>query len=281
MINCYVIGERFIAEALCAHIKNYALTELKGYSFKFPENVNEFYLHRPDIVFVDTALMPFDEPTMNIIRGISTTIFVSKDAQMAFEAFEHLALDYLLTPISYNRFARSVNKYQHFRGMAHSIDLYHKPEVIESFFVKTDAKGFKDVLIQCNQLVYIHAMQNYVVLHMVDGKQYSCHNSMKEMEDSLCGSNFIRIHRSFIINEYKITAVEGNMVILNNNETQKLLIGNTYRKSFFDRKNLRMIRKQKPLTRILNFSRPASFVFGMGMIFYEFMLMATWEGGLL
>ncbi|RZM17981.1 MAG: response regulator transcription factor [Pedobacter sp.] len=281
MINCYVIGERTTVESLCAHIKNYSLSALVGYAMDFPADLQELYSLKPDIVFLDAAMLPTDEESLNIIRGISALIFVSRDAQMAFEAFEHLAFDYLLSPVSFTRFAKSVGKYDRFLKVTKPLVLHHAPALIESFFIKTDSKGFKEVLIRCDQLLYIQALQNYVVLHMTGGQRYSCHNSMKEMEESLSGSSFIRIHKSHIINEHKISSVEGNMVTLISDESQKLLIGNTYRKSFFDRKNQRMIKKHKPSTPMLDFSRPASVFLGIGMFVSDFFATAGLEGGLL
>ncbi|RZJ76973.1 MAG: response regulator transcription factor [Flavobacterium sp.] len=281
MINCYVIGERTTVESLCAHIKNYSLSELLGYAMNFPADLQELYRLKPDVVFLDATMLPLDEELLNIIRGISAVIFVSKDAEMAFEAFEHLAFDYLLSPVSFTRFAKSIGKFDRFRRVSQPMVLHHSPASIESFFIKTDSKGFKEVLIRCDQLLYIQALQNYVVLHMVSGKRYSCHNSMKEMAESLSGSSFIRIHKSHIINEHQITSVEGNMVTLNNDESQKLLIGNTYRKSFFDRKNQRMIKKHKQSPPLLDFSQPASVFLGIGMFFYDLFVSAGLEGGLL
>ncbi|TCD05846.1 response regulator transcription factor [Pedobacter frigidisoli] len=266
MINCYVIGELSTVESLCAYISNYPVTELRGYSVHIPEHFDPVYHIRPDIVFIDSSLSAGNESWVDRIRQFSSVVLIAGDTHQAFEAFEYLAFDYMIKPVSLNRFVKCINKFELITQLAGSILASRKPEAMESFFIKTDSKGFKEVLIKCDQLIYIQALQNYVVLHMENDRRFSCHNSMKEMEDNLSGSSFSRIHKSFIINDSKITSIEGNTVTLNHAEEHKLLIGNTYRKAFFDKKNERMIKKVKQ-PNLLSFSRPASLVFCLGFLF--------------
>lgn len=265
MINCYIIGELATVESLCAHIGSHPLTELTGYSLQIPENFDFTYPISPDIIFIDASMITGAGRLMDRAKQFSSVILVSGDTLRAFEAFEHLAFDYLITPVSFNRFVKSINKFDHLTQLAYSVHAPKKQHVLDSFYIKTDSKGFKEVLIRCDQLIYIQALQNYVVLHMENDKRFACHNSMKEMEDSLSGSSFSRIHKSFIINDTKITSIEGNMVILNHSESHRLLIGNTYRKAFFEKKNQKMIRKQKQLPQLPAYSLLGSLMFYLAL----------------
>lgn len=263
MISCYVIGELHTVESLCVYINDYPLTQLKGYAVQRPESFDAVYSIRPDIVFVDVAFLSGSNSWLERIKQFSSIVLISENTEMAFEAFEHAAFDYLIRPITFNRFVKSINKFDHLTQLAHSVHGPKKQHVVDSFFIKADSKGLKEFLIKCDQLIYIQAMQNYVVLHMENNQRFSCHNSMKEMEDSLPAGCFSRIHKSYIINDEKITSIEGNMVILSGDESNKLLVGNTYRKAFFEKKAQKMIRKKSEI-QIFSYSKLASVLITFG-----------------
>lgn len=140
-----------------------------------------------------------------------------------------------------------MNKYIRFSLLATLGRLKREELITDSFFVKADSKGQRDVLVKCKDVVYIEALQNYVMLHLVGEKQLVCHNTMKEMEECLPEGSFIRVHKSFIINYDRVTSIEGNIIILNENERYKTLIGGTYKKPFLERKSQKMIRKKSYL----------------------------------
>jgi two-component system LytT family response regulator len=263
MISCYVIGELSTVESLCIYISDYPLTQLKGYSIQRPESFDAVYSIRPDIVFVDVTLLGGNDGWLERIKQFSSIVLVSENTEKAFEAFEHAAFDFLIRPVTFNRFAKSINKFDHLTQLAYSVHAAKKQHVVDSFYIKADSKGLKEILIKCDRLIYIQAMQNYVVLYMENNERFSCHNSMKEMEDSLPISCFSRIHKSYIINDEKITSIEGNMVMLSGDDTTKLLIGNTYRKTFFEKKAQKMIRK-KAGVQIFSYSKLASTLITFG-----------------
>lgn len=265
MISCYVIGELYTVESLCVYINDHQLTQLKGYAVQRPESFDAVYSIRPEIVFIDVAFLDGNCNWLERIKQFSSIVLVSENTEMAFQAFEHAALDYLIRPVTFNRFVKSINKFDHLTQLAHAVHVSKKQHVVDSFFIKADSKGLKELLIKCDQLIYIQAMQNYVVLHMENNQRFSCHNSMKEMEDSLPASCFSRIHKSYIINDDKISAIEGNMVMLCNNDTNKLLIGNTYRKAFFEKKAQKMIRKKSEI-QIFSYSKLASALITFGAV---------------
>ncbi|MFD2581621.1 LytR/AlgR family response regulator transcription factor [Pedobacter vanadiisoli] len=276
MISCYVIGELHTVESLCMYLNDYPLTQLKGYAVQRPESFDAVYSIRPDIVFVDVAFLNGSNGWLERIKQFSSIVLVSENTDMAFEAFEHSAFDYLLRPVTFNRFVKCIHKFDHLTQLAHSAHSTRKQHVVDSFFIKADSKGLKEFLIKCDQLIYIQAMQNYVVLHMENNQRFSCHNSMKEMEDSLPTSCFSRIHKSYIINDEKITAIEGNTVMLSGDESNKLLIGSTYRKAFFEKKAQKMIKKKVGI-QILSYSRLAVALITFGEILIKVQAMGEFN----
>ncbi|MDN3588077.1 LytTR family DNA-binding domain-containing protein [Pedobacter aquatilis] len=245
MIDCYVIGELSTVELLCDYINSYPDTELKGFAFNAPDGFSPVFSIKPDIVFLDSALLKSYEPWLSRIRQFASIIIISDDTLKAFEAFENLAFDYLLKPLPFDRFIKSIYKYNHLAQLAKVGKRVEKHMITDSFFIKADSRGQKEILIKCQDLIYVEALQNYVILHMSDGAAYTCYNSMKEMEDSLPEVEFIRVHKSYIINDSKIVSIEGNTISLMGSKPYQVLIGNTYRKAFSERKNKRMIKKER------------------------------------
>ena len=269
MINCFIFGEMRVVEPVRGYINDCVYTTLVGFSTRIPERAEAIYTLRRDVIFIDTSFLKQNDLWLEEIKLSSSIILISECVDEAFAAFEHAAFDYLVEPVSFNRFMKSINKFTHLTKLAQSVYEPFKQEVVDSFFIKADSKGFKEVLIKCDQLLYIQALQNYVVLHLEGNLRFSCHNSMREMEDSLSGSFFSRIHKSYIINEQKITSIEGNMVILNNSENHKLLIGNTYRKAFFEKKNQKMIKKRN--LPVFTYAQLAGSLCFLGLLVEEFL----------
>lgn len=249
MISCYIIGELSTCKIIKEFVEDSHLLSLKGITASLHGNSATIGALRPDIVFVDASLIEKNKTALAAMSQFTAIIFIATKADEAYEAFEALGFDYLLLPLTAERFERSINKFI-------NLSLAHKRSgrITESFFIRTDAKGQKELLVKCNEICYIEAFKNYVILHMVDGRELSCHNTMKEVEDSLVASHFIRVHKSFMINYEKVTAIEGNTLFLNGNEQNRILVGSTYRKAFFDLKNQKVIKKQKNYFQSLDYS---------------------------
>jgi two-component system, LytTR family, response regulator len=83
-------------------------------------------------------------------------------------------------------------------------------------------------------------MRNYVAIHQGSKKIISSIN-MRDLEDKLPSSKFMRVHKSFIVAMTKIDSVDGNTIKLKNNQREDILIGNSYREAFFKQLNSKMI----------------------------------------
>jgi DNA-binding LytR/AlgR family response regulator len=264
MINCFIIADLPTVEFLEKHIDKFPITALCGYSFPDAFNIDQILTNPPTVLFVDIILLKKLKPALSKIGRRCSIILVANTTEYAYEAFEVLALDYLLKPITYEAFERSINKFISLSLLvppkaASIVQINHKTESItESFFIKSDFRGQKEILIKCNEVIFIESEQNYVVLHTLE-KKYICHNTLKEMEENLPTRYFIRVHKSFIINYDKITSVEGNVITLNENEKLKIQIGSTYKKAFFDRKSQKIIKK-KNFLELTNYSKYATFL---------------------
>jgi DNA-binding LytR/AlgR family response regulator len=159
-------------------------------------------------------------------------IFTTAYDNYAIEGFELNALDYLLKPISLERFMKAVNK------AMDQLELQRKDaagsgemEVEDYIFVKADKKLVK---INYNDILYIEGLKDYVIIRMNTSRVITL-QTMKSLEEKLPQQMFKRIHRSYIINLNKIKAIIGNMVeVIEKNQPKHLPIGKNYREELLD-----------------------------------------------
>lgn len=156
-------------------------------------------------------------------------IFTTAYPNYAIEGFELNVLDYLLKPISLERFMKAVNK------AIDQIGLQQKEsgstsgpskEEVGYIFVKADKKLVK---INYDEILYIEGLKDYVIIRMDKGRVITL-QTMKSLEDKLPAALFKRIHRSYIVGIDKINAIVGNMVeVIEKNQPKHLPIGKNYR----------------------------------------------------
>lgn len=192
--------------------------------------------HDIDLMFLDIQMPQLTG--IDFLRTLSKppkVIFTTAYANYAVEGFELNAVDYLLKPISLDRFMKAVNKAQE------QISLENKdaaPVVATSdgesedyIFVKADKKLIK---VNYSDIVYIEGLKDYVIIRMGNSRIITL-QTMKSLEQKLPVSTFKRIHRSYIVNIQRIQAVQGNMVeVIEKNQAKHLPIGKNYREELLE-----------------------------------------------
>jgi DNA-binding LytR/AlgR family response regulator len=182
------------------------------------------YLSEVDLLFLDVE-MP-EMSGLDLLKNIDvapTIILTTAKTQYALEAFEYDVTDYLVKPIQYVRFVKAVNKAYEL----HKQNMQGQPYG-DSIFVRTEAKIIK---ISLNKILYIEALADYVTLHLADEK-HVVHGTMKALEKKLPPHDFMRVHRSFIVNVNNISAIEDLNIMINK---RVIPIGASYKDSFLKR----------------------------------------------
>jgi two-component system LytT family response regulator len=162
-----------------------------------------------DINMPDLSGLDFVKSQSNPPKVIFTTAY----SEYAIEGFKVNALDYLLKPIDYDIFLKSANRAQEW------FDLQEKKNIrIESndvfLFIKSE---YKVLRINLADIKYIEGMREYVRIHMVSQRPIMTIVSMKKIEEYLPQNKFMRVHRSFIVNLEKITTIDRNRIVFDNN----------------------------------------------------------------
>ncbi|CAA9200653.1 Transcriptional regulatory protein BtsR [Flavobacterium bizetiae] len=187
--------------------------------------------HKPDVVFLDIQMPDLNGIQLSaIIKDKVKIVFTTAYPQFAIEGFEVNAIDYLLKPIPFERFIVAVEKVRKQQTENTVVNTAAETNIEDYFFVKTDGKK-RYQRIEVKAINYLESIKNYVVLHTAS-EQVVTYNTLKYFEENLPGSQFVKIHKSFIAAIGKIEKTDNNEVWVSG---KCLPIGDTYRNDFFER----------------------------------------------
>ena len=145
---------------------------------------------------------------MKTLQKPIPVIFTTAFPQFALDGFELNALDYLVKPISFDRFLKAALKAKEYYELRQKNDADKTPaaEAGDYFFIKADNRLVK---VSFGDILFIEALQNYVVVHTRE-KKLITYLTFKSVEEYLPSSQFIKVHKSFIVSATKIDSIEGN-----------------------------------------------------------------------
>ncbi len=185
--------------------------------------------HDIDLMFLDIQMPQLTGTDfLKTLSNPPLVIFTTAYANYAIEGFELNAIDYLLKPISLERFMKAVNK------AVEQIELQRKDNAAtiassddpNFIFVKADKKLIK---VSYEEIIYIEGLKDYVIIRQ-DNNRIITLQTMKSLEEKLPDTIFKRIHRSYIVNMNKINAIVGNMVeVMEKGQAKHLPVGKNYR----------------------------------------------------
>jgi len=189
--------------------------------------------HQPDILFMDIQMPGLTGLQLSkLLQGQTRIVLTTAYGQFAMESYELEVTDYLLKPISFDRFIKAVEKVR--KQLSSQEQRQSVGE--EFFFVKTDGKNrFKKIRI--SDVYYLESVKNYVVFQLKN-EQVVTYNTLKYFEKNLSTDHFIRIHKSYLVSLHKVEKTDTNSVWVLDKE---LPLGNTYKDEFFKRIDLKSI----------------------------------------
>lgn len=239
MLKCYVVDdEPHAIETLVNYIEKSPDLQLVGTCQNPIQAIGEISVLRPDITFLDIDMPELSGLQLADMIGAETVvIFTTAFKSYALEAFEKNASDFLLKPVTFERFLKSVKKVS---DLLRKISEGHRI-TRDYFFINPGVKG-KLIKLHFSEIIYIEGLQNYIQIFTGDNK-YITYLNMKEIEAGLPATLFSRIHKSYIINNERIKSVEGNKVILNT--TTQLPIGANFKSAFMARIGENFIRTSR------------------------------------
>ncbi len=219
--KCLIVDDEKLAHLVIqSHISHCSDLFFAAGAFNGKEAIQLLLQQSYDIVFLD-----IDMPLINGIEVMQTlpqrpaTIITTAYNHFAFDAYQHDAVDYLLKPISLQRFLKSVEKA---KTLCNATQIAKNE--ISAILLKVN--GFSQE-IKLDQIVYFQSLGNYVKVFLAK-KQIPLivYDSLKNLIEQLPEQHFIQIHKSFIINIKCMLAIEKENIILSDN--QKLPLGRKY-----------------------------------------------------
>src|SRR5882757_8819503 len=204
-IKCIITDdEPFARKGLQGYMEQIDFLELKGVCENAVELNSLLKKEAVDLLFLDIE-MPY-VTGIDFLKNITfppKVIFTTAYEKYALQGFELEVLDYLLKPISFERFMKSANKaFDYFRGQAVAAPAQ------DYVFVKADGKLEK---IYFADILFAEALENYVAIYTRERKIIT-HLTLKMLQEKLPPTAFVQPHKSYLIAIDKIGSIEGNML---------------------------------------------------------------------
>lgn len=211
-MNCIVVDDELIArEGIAKYVNEIPYLNLVAKCKSAFELDEVLMKNEVDLVFLDIQM-----PGITGVEWLKNStnppqiIFTTAHREFAVEGFELNAIDYLLKPITLPRFAKAVAKsYKIWNDKKEDTTVANTSD--DYIFIKEDQQTVK---VKLEDILFIEAAVDYIFIHTKE-KRHITLFSMKQVEQKLPKDQFIRIHRSFIVNADCVEAIEGKMLIVN------------------------------------------------------------------
>ena len=213
-ISCIIIDDEPLArKGLKEYISDVEFLHLEG-DFSDPLKAMQLIEEgKVQLIFLDIQMPRITGlEFFKSLREAPPVIFTTAYPQFALDGFDLNALDYLVKPISFERFLKAVMKAKEYYEVRRKNQATAGVQKEEYFFIKADNKL---VRIFYNDVLFVEALQNYVSIQTNDRK-YITYLTFKSIEEYLPADRFIKTHKSFIVSAARIDQIEGNDIRLGN-----------------------------------------------------------------
>lgn len=232
MIKCVIIDDEQLAiNVIEMYVKKMPNLQLVGTATNPLIGIELVQQHKADLVFLDIQM---DEmggiDVMKVLGSTVKVVFCTAFSEFAVQSYELDAVDYLMKPVAFSRFVKAVQRVSN-AILSQSATM---PDAIpdDYIFVKAEQKG-KMIKINVDDIDFVEAMGNYVAFHR--GKEkIMAYLTMKDLEERLPASHFMRVHKSFIVALKAISSVENGELLLHDSQA-RVPLSATYKQGFMDK----------------------------------------------
>jgi DNA-binding LytR/AlgR family response regulator len=208
IINCIIIDDEPLArKGLKEYIADIDFLALTG-AFDSPLKATEMISSgQVQLLFLDIQMPKITGlDFFKSLQNPPPVVFTTAYPQFALDGFEVNALDYLVKPVSFERFLKASLKAREY----YEVREKNLTEAASSefFFIKADNKLVKLLI---DEVLFVEAMQNYVMIN-TPGKKYITYLTFKALEDYLPSDKFLKVHKSYIVALSKVDSIDGNEI---------------------------------------------------------------------
>ncbi|MDQ6472673.1 LytTR family DNA-binding domain-containing protein [Flavobacterium sp. LHD-80] len=238
-MKCVIIDDEPLAvELLEDFVKKVDSLELVSTFNNAIDAVSFINQNNVDLIFLDIQMPHFSGiDFLNTIEKKPLVIFTTAYSDYAVEGFNLGAVDYLVKPIPFHRFLKSVVRAQQIVNPATAIQPISEntatPELEQDFmFVRAE---YENVKMNFSDILFIEGLKDYVKIYTTDNKFTLTLISLIKLENLLSSKGFSRIHRSYIINIKHVKSIQKNKVLISD---KRIPISESYKSAFFEKINL-------------------------------------------
>ena len=222
MIRCIIVEDEILAQQVIqSHLQHTNQLELVGICSNVMQAKELLDTKEVDLIFLDIQLPGMTG--LHFLRSFPESplvILTTAYAEFALESYEFNVIDYLLKPISLERFMRAIDKISN--GRLLTLAARKNESSYEHIFIRSGTKYFK---VNFAEIIYIESMKDYLKIHTREHKLIT-HQTMSDIEKILPGKLFLRVHKSFIVAIEHINSIYGNTIEL---AGTVIPIGNNYK----------------------------------------------------
>jgi DNA-binding LytR/AlgR family response regulator len=229
--TCIIVEDiQIAADFLKKFCEKSGLVEVKGHFLNSEDALVFLEENKVDLLFLDIE-MPgatgFE--LLDRLTWFPRIILTTSKTEYAFDAFQYNVTDYLKKPFTYRRFLEAIQKIQKTEPTpSNSATAPAEPGFL---FIKSEDKLVKLVK---NDIFFIESMRDYVKF-VTASKNYITYSTLKNLEEKLTGDEFLKVHRSYIVNINKIDDIRGNTIYLQGNQ---IPIGKGHKEELVKRLNI-------------------------------------------
>jgi len=230
MIRCLAVDdEAYASDIIATFINKTPFLELAGTTTNAFEALAMVQEGKIDLVFLDIQMPELTGiQFLKICGDKCKVILTTAYPEYAIDGFDLNVVDYLLKPISYERFYKAAQKAQQIISPAEYEVVPAPNKTTDFIFIKGDTKN-KFIKVDYNEILYIEGLKNYVSVY-TSNQRIITYQSLRELETQLPHPPFYRVHKSYIVSIDKIKMIDGNALYIGD---QSIPIGDTYREDFF------------------------------------------------
>lgn len=213
-INCLIADDEEIARGIIeTYVNRLDKLNLVAMCSNGTEVYNALKVNQIDLLFLDIQMPHLTGiELLRTLKNPPPVIMTTAYREFALEGYELNVIDYLLKPISFERFLKAIDKYESIKNTDNitlAVPVKEITNDLEGFmYVKSDKKMVRVLL---KDLLYIESLKDYIKIHLTD-KTIITYQTLTYFEEKLSANHFIRIHRSYIISFHHISAYSATQV---------------------------------------------------------------------
>ncbi|MDJ1500274.1 LytTR family DNA-binding domain-containing protein [Xanthocytophaga agilis] len=231
-LSALIIDDEPLAhDVILRYLEDVSFVQVVGQCYQASEAIQVVNTQKIDLIFLDIRMPRIQGlDLLRTLRQKPMVIITSAYQEYALESFELDVCDYLLKPFRFDRFLKAVQKayelYQLKNQEGNNLPVVSEPAPEQQIFIKSDKRFIQ---LNLKDIYYLEAYGNYIKIWLED-RYHLTMRTMGSFEEQLPENDFIRVHKSFIVNKNHVAYLEGKMVILKNNK--RIQVGKNYTQAF-------------------------------------------------